>query len=473
MNRNLDAASRTSVSPSPTGFTVIALIAAYNEEDIIGQVIGYLVGQGVEVYLLDHASTDGTVAEAEPYLGRGLLQIERFTEGEAAGTTTRVSWAAILKRKEELARELAASWFIHHDADEFRESPWPHLNLLEAIRFVDRLGYNAIDFQVFNFPPTRDGLTGRDDFRAAFQHYTPAAAWDRVQIKAWKKTMGPIDLVTSGGHEGIFAGRRVFPVRFILRHYPIRSQAHGTRKVLEERKARFAEEEHRQGWHVQYDSMDENYNFIRDPRELVEYDADQARLHVMVNHRGLEELEPTPALRDQTIDQLRRSLDVLDGHLDQQNHLVEELQRDLDQQNHLVEELHRALDERTRLVARQAAELDARNRKIEELEHNLNALGHDVTALHWQLDQRNHEVETLTCDVDAGHREVRALRQQIESREQDAEDLRRELDAHGKELARLRAAVGDLGRRLEDVYASRSWRWTAPLRLSLRFLRGH
>src|SRR6266850_3586918 len=315
--RNPDRAAMTRMSgeqrvvgpsPTPAGFTVVALIAAFNEEDIVGQVIRHLIDQGVAVYLLDHASTDRTVAEAEPYLGRGLVRIERFTESETGGGG-RVSWAAILRRKEALARELEANWFIHHDADEFRESPWAHLNLREGIEFVDRLGYNAIDFELFNFSPTRDGFTSREDVRKAFRHYAPAAACDRIQIKAWKKPTGPLDLVASGGHDAIFPGRRVFPIRFILRHYPIRSQSHGIRKVLHERKARFSEEEQRRGWHVQYDAVDENYDFIRDPRTLTEYDSDQARLQVMLHHRGIEVLEQKPAVRDEKeIHDLREEL---------------------------------------------------------------------------------------------------------------------------------------------------------------------
>src|SRR5882672_5085221 len=102
----------------PRDFRVIAIVAAYNEEDIIGQAVSDLVGQGISVYFVDDGSTDGTVAEVEPFLGRGLEKIERF-----AGDTSRFCWEAILRRKEELASELDADWFLHHDADEFRESP--------------------------------------------------------------------------------------------------------------------------------------------------------------------------------------------------------------------------------------------------------------------------------------------------------------------------------------------------------------
>ena len=64
------------------------------------------------------------------------------------------------------------------------------------------------------------------DIREAFPYYSEQAPYDRVQIRCWKKAPD-VDLASSGGHEARFEGRRVFPLRFILRHYPIRGQAHG------------------------------------------------------------------------------------------------------------------------------------------------------------------------------------------------------------------------------------------------------
>src|SRR5262249_10574746 len=142
----------------------------------------------------------------------------------------RFSLTRILRRKAELAAKLDASWFINHDADEFRESPWADLDLRRAIQRVDGWGDNAIDFAVLDFWPTHAGFRPGPDARQAFPRYAPGAGWNRVQIRCWKKGEAAVDLVSSGGHEATFPGRRVFPVRFILRHYPIRSQAHGERK---------------------------------------------------------------------------------------------------------------------------------------------------------------------------------------------------------------------------------------------------
>src|SRR5579864_5919350 len=130
-------------APSPGSASncvrVVAIIAAFNEADIIGTVVADLLEQGIGVYFLDDGSTDGTVAAVEPYVGRGVVAVERL-----ASANGHFDWERILRRKAQLARELDADWFIHHDADEFRESPWPHVRLADAIRIVDEMGYNAI-----------------------------------------------------------------------------------------------------------------------------------------------------------------------------------------------------------------------------------------------------------------------------------------------------------------------------------------
>lgn len=236
------------------GFRIVALLSAYNEEDIIGPVLAHLVENGIEVYFLDNHSTDGTVQEAERWLGRGVIRIETFPSETAPGSEGAFDWGAILRRKEELANELSADWFIHHDADEIRESPWAGVSLRDAIRWVDRLGYNCIDFRVVNFPPIDNGFRRGDDPRTYFRYWEQPGEFDEVQIKAWKNGFPPISLFPFGGHEVRFRDRRVFPIRFLLRHYPIRSQQHGERKVFAERKDRFLGTERAKGWHVQYDS---------------------------------------------------------------------------------------------------------------------------------------------------------------------------------------------------------------------------
>lgn len=69
-----------------------------------------------------------------------------------------------------------------------------------------------------------------------------------------------VDVVANVGYGGHIARRpdaRIYPVRFIHKHYPVRSLEHGRRKILQERKQRFSTAEKQRGWHVQYDQMDD------------------------------------------------------------------------------------------------------------------------------------------------------------------------------------------------------------------------
>lgn len=279
------AAPAGAVNARNSSGRIIALMSAFNEGDIIYHVIGDLIANGVHVYLLDNSSTDNTVNEASRWLGRGLLKIERYPE-DSAGFAERCSkefvLRELLRRKEQLAAELDGAWFLNVDADEFRESPWPGLTLADAIRQVDALGYNAINFDLLNFRPTNDDFVPGEDVRLALPYYQPGEIFDARQIKGWKNTGGKVELASNGGHSTSFPGRRVFPLSFILRHYPIRGETHGRRKVFQERMPRFAREEVAHQWHVQYNALAEGREkFLHDPAELVRYDADRVRAELL------------------------------------------------------------------------------------------------------------------------------------------------------------------------------------------------
>jgi len=263
---------------------VIALIAAHNEGDVIYHVIGDLIYNGVKVYLIDNHSTDNTIEQARSWLGRGLLHIERFPEdsGYPERNQREYVWRDILRRKEELAAHLRADWFIHADADEFRESPWLDMGLADGMHYVDSLGFNAIQFELLNFRPVDDDFIPGTDIRTHLTYYEPGELFNTTQIKAWKQTPHPVQLAQHGGHMVVFPGRRVCPVPFIVRHYPIRGETHGRRKVFAERKPRFAPEERALQWHVQYDEFIEGQtSFLHDPDLLTCYDAAVVRADIL------------------------------------------------------------------------------------------------------------------------------------------------------------------------------------------------
>jgi hypothetical protein len=220
----------------------MALLAAYNEERVIGACLEHLIRQGMEVYLIDNASTDRTVAIARGYLSRGLTGIETVPRH---GT---YSWRPLLERKEGLARALDADWFMHVDADEFRLPPPGNASLVEALAMVDAAGFNAVTFDEFVFTPTREHP---DHDHAQFQQtmrwyyaFLPAAQPHR--LNAWKRQDERVELAWSGGHQVRFAGLRPYPRAFAMRHYLFLSLEHAAAKYVDRR---YDEAEVREGWH--------------------------------------------------------------------------------------------------------------------------------------------------------------------------------------------------------------------------------
>jgi hypothetical protein len=97
--------------------------------------------------------------------------------------------------------------------------------------------------------------------------------------------------VSSGGHEASFPDRRICPLPFILRHYPIRGETHGRRKIDRERLPRFDSMELLRGWHVQYRGLAATRALTWDPAKLVEYDPVDIRRQLMLTPRPPDELE--------------------------------------------------------------------------------------------------------------------------------------------------------------------------------------
>jgi glycosyltransferase involved in cell wall biosynthesis len=218
---------------------VIALLATYNERRFIAQCLEHLHEQGVDTYLIDNCSTDDTVAIAERYLGRGLIAIESFPREEGFALRSQ------LERKEQLARELPADWFIHLDADEIRLPPAGGRSLAEALAAVDRDGYDAVGFMEFTFVPTRESPDhDHPRFRQTLRTYYPFAPRPVHQLKAWK---GPeVELASSGGHLASFPNLRMWPEPFPMKHYLFLSVPHAIEKYVERD---YDAEEVASGWH--------------------------------------------------------------------------------------------------------------------------------------------------------------------------------------------------------------------------------
>lgn len=237
-------ARRPEPAPAPR---VAAVIHTYNERDIIGEVIDHLLQQGVEPHIFDNWSSDGSW---EYLQSRKDIRSGRFPEAPA----DQYQWHAQLTHTAQYAATLDVDWIMHHDADEIRSSPWQGVTIAEAIGHADALGYNAIDFTVIDFR----FLHTEPDTVAPFQQNLRFFEFGRraghfEQVKGWKNTGTPVDLASTGGHDAAFTGRRVFPLKFLMKHYPLRSAQQAQQKIFAHRLPRSDTEKFRFGWHTQYD----------------------------------------------------------------------------------------------------------------------------------------------------------------------------------------------------------------------------
>ena len=264
----LDKSAGSLHQPAPADFRMLSIITAYNEADIIEQVVRSTLSEGSAVWVDDNWSSDGTF-EILKSLGPALAGLERFPPD---GPADQFQLHAQLRRKEEIAARFPGAWIVNQDADELRCSPWPGVRLRDALAFVDRCGFNCVDFTVLDFRPTDDAFDGTQDLEAC----VPLFEFGRrpghfEQQRAWRQPRTPVNLADSGGHVVEFDGKAVYPYKFLLKHYPIRSQRQAEAKVFRDRKPRFAEEQSRRGWHGQYEGLEPGARFLWSPTTLLEY----------------------------------------------------------------------------------------------------------------------------------------------------------------------------------------------------------
>lgn len=247
-------------------FCVVALLTVRNEELYIGPCIAHLVSQGIDVCVVDNDSEDRTAGIAKSFLGRGVIAVERYPYPGY------FDLRGILKNEERLSYEIDADWFMHHDADEIRESPKPFGNLREALCEVDRKGFNAVNFNEFVFVPTDDAASfERRDYVKEMKYYYFFEPREHHRTNAWKKTV-PVNLVNTGGHSVMFEGRLVFDTNFILRHYLALSRDHFVAKYIGRI---FSPEELRDGWHGKRACLAREDIRLPAKEELFEYAGDR------------------------------------------------------------------------------------------------------------------------------------------------------------------------------------------------------
>jgi glycosyltransferase involved in cell wall biosynthesis len=219
---------------------IAAIICARNEELHIESSLRCFAAEGIDVVLLDHASTDGTRAIAEGFLGKGLL---RIVDLPWQGT---FSLLQQLRAKAEVAEGLDHNWIVHADADEWLQPAPRFASLREGIASADAGGYNAINFEEFVFVARDDESFEGRPYRELMRRYYFFAPRPHRLHRAWRARSG-LTNIAGGGHHLSSGKVQLFPENFILRHYITLSRS----QVVSKYAGRcFSQEELRRGWHA-------------------------------------------------------------------------------------------------------------------------------------------------------------------------------------------------------------------------------
>lgn len=208
------------------------MLPIFNDEDIVEEVIENLLSQEIELVVLDNGSTDKTFQICEKFLSKGILKLEKYKSKV-------FRWNIILKKLYDMAIFESPDWVLRNDSDEFLETGIKNFSLKEAIFQADLDGYNIIQFDRFDFFMTDKDITSAESVKEKFPFYSYHGDF---LYRAWKFVPGisPTGM-RLGGHCPIFSPGevyKIYPKKFILRHYNLRSKDQALKKIKEHIKRR-------------------------------------------------------------------------------------------------------------------------------------------------------------------------------------------------------------------------------------------
>jgi hypothetical protein len=192
----------------------------------------------------------------------------------------------------------------------------------------------------------------------------------------------------------------------------------------------------------------------------------EERVHEIFRDRGIEQNDLTAALDlraryrpgpRRTIADAAASLSSIRGVVIRQMDALAGIQRELAQRESLLADVCRTTEAQrmdlaaaATLTAAQQAALDAREKDLAQARDRSSVLATELAEASARLDSQGAELVSARQRSERLHRELRAAGSRLE-------------DA-GIETHRWWSMADDTSRHLQAIYASRSWRLTAPLR---------
>jgi len=246
---------------------IITIIPAYNEIDIIEEVIEHLLSQKLEIIVLDNFSNDGTFEICKKYSDQGLLKVHKF---ESKTFDVQLNNRILY----DLAIKEGAEWVIACAADEILETGIKNSTLREEIEKAAKEGCNLIQFDRFDF-----FLTDNDNetAKSVTEKLTYYSCQGEHVYRAWECIPG-IDLEAGGSHYPYFPGGegyKIYPKKFVMRHYPFRSIQQAERKAKERTRGREKSKKSDKPVNLHYQSIQKSLSKIKiSHKKLIKYNGD-------------------------------------------------------------------------------------------------------------------------------------------------------------------------------------------------------
>ncbi len=232
---------------------IVALLACRNEAAFLPTCLHHLVTNGIDFAIVDHDSTDESLAIAHGQQFKDhLVGLARVPfEGDFA-------LERMLEAKMALLESIHADWAINIDPDEIIHPNRQGATVLEEVDLFDRSGFNVVNCDEFVFlpieQPYEEGLCGWPH-GTHYYFYEPS----RFRLMRLWKTGQNFSMVRHAGHRLDGDDIRFAPESFVLRHYIFRDQEHAFSKYPDRI---FSEDELARGWHVNRHGVPRaNYRF--------------------------------------------------------------------------------------------------------------------------------------------------------------------------------------------------------------------
>lgn len=212
---------------------ILACLCVYNELDILPYLLRYFGSQGIEVFIFDNFSNDGTWE----YLKDNRYNCSRFDTGG------KFCLKENIRRKVEKWHSEKPDWCIYSDADEFPLTT-DFKTLSQFIENRSKKGFNVIRQRIAYFYPTGKENFGLQDPRKIFNYYKMKIPRERIF------KFGPKVGLTPAAHSVCRMGRVVSDesLKQPIFHYTLRQNW----KRLVEQRVKRLRGEFRGAMHVHY-----------------------------------------------------------------------------------------------------------------------------------------------------------------------------------------------------------------------------